>query len=191
MGVRTSVKNQTFSAWQFGRRFALGAITLALVVTASDRSGAASGSRGDASVQRNQQSNGQRGQTTPSATPRPDGQKPNQPRLPWWKDPEVIKEIRLTPDQANRIDKIWKKRETDMHGVATEHRKQKDELDRLMDQRKVGPDVIGLQVDRVEAQRTTLNKSWTVMIYQFSLILTPEQNTALKAYIDRTRRDRR
>lgn len=75
-----------------------------------------------------------------------------------------------------------------MHGVATEHRKQKDELDRLMAERRVGPDVIGLQVDRVEAQRTTLNKSWTVMNYQFSQILTPEQNTALKAYIDRTRR---
>ena len=158
-------------------------------MTASGRSGAASGSRFDVSVQRNQQSNAQRGQATP--TPKPDGQKPTQPRLPWWKDPVVIKEIRLTPDQANRIDKIWKKRETDMHGVATEHRKQKDELDKLMDERKVGPDVIGLQVDRVEAQRTTLNKSWTVMIYQFSRILTPEQNTALKAYIDRTRRDRR
>ena len=126
------MNNQSFSAWQFGRRFTLGAITLALVVTASGRSGAASGSRFDVSVQRNQQSNAQRGQATP--TPRPDGQKPNQPRLPWWKDPVVIKEIRLTPDQANRIDAIWKKRETDMHGVATEHRKQKDELDRLIKQ---------------------------------------------------------
>lgn len=137
-------------------------------------------------MQRTHQSNAQRGHPTP--TPRPDGQKPNQPRVPWWKDPDVIKEIRLTPDQANRLDAIWKKREQDMHGVATEHRKQKDELDRLMAERRVGPDVIGLQVDRVEAQRTTLNKSWTVMNYQFSQILTPEQNTALKAYIDRTRR---
>ena len=185
MGVRTTVKNPSFRAWQFGRRFALGAVTLVLVLSAADQSGATSG---DARGQRNQ-SNAQRGQATP--TPRADGQKPSQPRVPWWKDPLVIKEIRLTPDQANKIDKIWKKREQDMHGVAAEHRKQKDELDRLMADRRVGPDVIGLQVDRVEAQRTTLNKSWTVMNYQFSLILAPEQNTALKAYIDRTRRDRR
>ena len=41
------------------------------------------------------------------------------------------------------------------------------------------------------AQRTTLNKSRTIMIYQFSLVLSPEQNTALKAYFERNRRDRR
>jgi hypothetical protein len=29
------------------------------------------------------------------------------------------------------------------------------------------------------------------MIYQFSLVLTPEQNTALKAYFERNRHDRR
>lgn len=187
MGVRIGVKNHRFAAWQFGRRFALGAVTLMLVLLAGGPSGAAAGDPGNSWGQRNQ-SNGQRGQSAPA---RQGDQKSNQSKAPWWKDPVVIKEIRLTPDQANRIDAIWKRREQAMHGVATEHKKQKDELDRMMAERKVGPDVIGLQVDRVEAQRTTLNKSWTVMIYQFSLILTPEQNTALKAYIERTRRDRR
>jgi Spy/CpxP family protein refolding chaperone len=185
MGVRTTVKNHPFSAWQFGRRFALGAITLLLVISASGRSAAISGRR-DARVEQSQ-SSGQRGQATPSR-PSPDVQKPSQPRVPWWKDPVVVKELRLTPDQSSRIDAIWKKRETDMHAASKEYERQREELNRLMAERKVGVDVIGVQHDRVEAQRTTLNKSRTIMIYQFSLVLTPEQNTALKAYFERNRR---
>jgi Spy/CpxP family protein refolding chaperone len=159
-----------------GRRCVLGAVTLMLVASVADRGLAQSG-------------NGQRGQATPARQdpPRPEGP----PRVPFWKDPAVIKEISLTPDQAKRIESIWTKREQEMHGVVTEHRKQQAELERLVAERKVGPDVIGLQVDRVEAQRTTLNKSWTVMMYRFSLIMTPEQNAALKAYSERNRRNRR
>ena len=78
-----------------------------------------------------------------------------------------------------------------MHAASKEYERQKDELNRLMAERKVGVDVIGVQHDRVEAQRTTLNKSRTIMIYQFSLVLTPEQNTALKAYFERIHRERR
>jgi len=163
------VKNQTFLARSFSRRLALSALTLVLVAPAADRSMA----------------------TFAYSEEAQESQRSSQPRLPWWKDPVVVKELSLTPDQAAKIDAIWKKREQEMHGVVIEHKKQQDELDRLVAERKVGPDVIGLHVDRVEAQRTTLNKSWTVMIYQFSRILSPEQNTALKAYFERNRRNRR
>ena len=186
MGVRTSVKNHPFSAWQFGRRLVLGVVTATLVISASGRSGAISGSLGNGEFQRNQ-SNPQRGQATPA---RPE-QRPNQPRAPWWKDPVVIKELSLTTDQSAKIDALWRKRETEMHAPSKAYERQKEELNRLMAERKVGVDVIGVQHDRVEAQRTTLNKSRTIMIYQFSLVLTPEQNTALKAYFERIRRERR
>jgi Spy/CpxP family protein refolding chaperone len=167
-----------------GRILGLGALTVALVISAADRSIATSGT-----TRSGVQAGASAGRQNPSA--RQDGQRSSQPRLPWWKDPAVIKELKLTADQTARIDSLSRKRELAMAGAAAEHKKQQDELIRLMEERKVGPDIIGLQVDRVEAQRTTLNKSWTVMLYQFSLILTPEQNVALKEYRDRTRRSDR
>ena len=111
--------------------------------------------------------------------------------VPWWKDAAVIKEISLTPDQAARIDGVWRKRETEMHGVAVESKKQQDELTRLVAERKVGVDVIGLQFDRNEALRSMLAKSRAIALYQTSLILTAEQNTALRAIRERNRRERR
>ncbi len=171
----------------FGRLLGLGALTLALVMSAADRSVATSGAirRGhDGALATQPQRNDGLGE----------GQRPagsSQPRLPWWKDPVVIKELDLKPDQATRIEALWRNREQKMAGAAAEHKKQQDELNRMMAERKVGPETIGLQVDRVEAQRTALNKSWTVMIYEFSLVMTPAQNTALQAYRARTRRQGR
>ena len=136
--------------------------------------------------QRNQ-SNGQRGQTAPA---KPDQHAPQQ-RLPWWKDPAIIREINLTPDQAAKVDAIWRKRETEMQSVAKEYERQRDELSRLMAERRVGVDVISIQHDRVEAQRTILNKSRAIALYQSSLILSAEQNKALKTIGERNRRDRR
>ena len=134
------------------------------------------------------QSNAARGQAPPA---RPDTQKPSQPKVPWWKDPSVIREISLTPDQSAKIDAIWRKRQTEMHGVALEQQKQEDELKRLLSERKVGVDVIGLQFDRSEALRSMLDKSRAIALYQTSLILSADQNKALKAIGERNRRDRR
>lgn len=176
------MKIQTFTAWQFGRRLALGTVTLLLVISAADSGRAAGDDHGNAW---GRSQNGQRGQAANTA------QHPPQQRLPWWKDPAVVKEISLTPDQAARIDAIWRKRETDMQPIAKEYERQRDELSRLMAERRVGIDVISIQLDRVEAQRTTLNKSRTIALYQSSLILSAEQNKALKAIGERNRRDRR
>lgn len=163
---------------------ALGALTMVLVASAADRTVATWALSEGASYDGAQQS-GARGQVAQEA------QRSSQPRLPWWKDPVVIKEISLTPDQGAKIDAIWRKREKDMHGNVIEFRKQETELARMLAERKVGVDVIGIQIDRVEAQRTTLNKSRAIALYETSLVLSAEQNKALKAIGERNRRDRR
>ncbi len=167
----------------------LGALTLSLVVLAADGRVATS-ARDEAHGNRWAWS---RSQQPPQAA-RPDSQRPpSQPRVPWWKDAAVIKEISLTPDQAARIDAVWRKREHDMHGVAVESKKQQGLNSRgWWPSARSGVDVIGLQFDRNEALRTILAKSRTVIaLYQISLILTPEQNTALRAIWERNRRERR
>jgi hypothetical protein len=106
-------------------------------------------------------------------------------RLPFWKDPAVVKEVGLTPEQAKQIDKLWHDRWKEMTGRAEELRKQEIELERMIAARTVNPDVVALQIDRVEAQRTMLYKSRTLMLYRMALVLTPEQNKGMKTIWDR------
>jgi len=171
----------------FGELLGLGALTVALVISASDRSIARS------RLGRTVPQTAASAERDTAGQTRQEGRQsgPSQPRVRWWKDPAVIKELDLKPEQADRIETLWKTRERRMAPAAAEHKKQQEELNRMMAERKVGPETIGLQVDRVEAQRTALNKSWTVMIYEFSLVLTPKQNKALQDYRARTRRQGR
>lgn len=133
--------------------------------------------------------------TQPAGTPsktqqaRPDNDnRGNQPRrVWWWKNPEVMKEIGISPELSKKIDDLFHKRLPEAMAQEREFKKQDDELNRLLRERTVGADVIAVQVDRVEAQRTTLNKTRTVMIYQMYQLLSAEQYTKLVAYNERRR----
>ncbi len=103
-------------------------------------------------------------------------------RGPWWKNPEVIKEVGITPEQSKKIDELFHKRWPEAVAQDKEYKKHNEELERLLRERTVGADVIALQVDRVEAQRTSLNKTRTVLIYQMYQLLSADQYAKLVAY---------
>ena len=81
----------------------------------------------------------------------------------WWK---MEPTLALTPDQSRQIDGIFQE------GIA-QLQKQKDELDRLsklsrlIETLATEPDVTR-QIDRVEAARSTLNKTRTLMLLHMS-----------------------
>jgi len=169
------VKITTYLPRRFWRLFTLGLVALTVALWADlPAAKSASGDQGRSSQSRKE-------------PPRPES---SSPRIGWWKDPAVVKELKITPEQAARIEAVWQQREQNMRGASVEYRKHRDALNTMLAERKVGLDVIGVQVDRVEAQRTTLEKSRVLMLYDFSLILTPKQNELLQAYLQRNRRGR-
>jgi Spy/CpxP family protein refolding chaperone len=105
----------------------------------------------------------------------------------WWKVPEVMKEIGLTPEQSKTIDALFQKRLPEAMARDTEYKKQQAILDKLLSERTVGSDVIGVQLDRVEALRTTQNKTRTIMFYEMHKVLSAEQYNKLVKYWERTR----
>jgi Spy/CpxP family protein refolding chaperone len=134
---------------------------------------------------------------TPSATAktqqaRPDGQNRGngQRRAPWWKDAETMQEIGISPELSKKIDTLFHKGLPEAMANDRELKKQEAELHRLIKERTVGADVIAVQVDRVEAQRTTLNKRRTVMLYQMYQLLSAEQYAKLVAFNERRRNGR-
>lgn len=128
------------------------------------------GNRGDSSREQN---SGQRGD-----------------RFYWWKDAEVMKELGITPHLSKKIDELFHKRLPQASAQWVEFQKQNKELDRLIRERKVGADVISVQLDRVEAQRTMVNKSRTLMYYEIYQLLSAEQYAKLVAFNERRRNGR-
>jgi Spy/CpxP family protein refolding chaperone len=108
----------------------------------------------------------------------------------WWKDAKTMQAISITADQSKQIDDLFHTRFPEARAQDTELRKHEKELDRLLRERRVGIDVISVQLDRVEAQRTTLNKTRTLMLYQMYQVLSAEQYVKLIAYWEQIRTGR-
>jgi Spy/CpxP family protein refolding chaperone len=95
-------------------------------------------------------------------------------RLPWWKNDQVVKELGLTPDQADRIDQIFQ-------GTRPELRQELDELERLerklshLIQTDADEAVVVRWIDKVETARAALSKTRSVMYLRMRQIMTADQ----------------
>ncbi len=95
---------------------------------------------------------------------------------PWWKD--FQKTLALTPDQSTRLEAVFQSALPHLRHKRDELERQEEELSRLI-QADADDTTIAKQSDRVEAVRTVLNKSRTLMLVHMRAILTPEQRTRL------------
>jgi Spy/CpxP family protein refolding chaperone len=105
----------------------------------------------------------------------------------WWK---MEPTLALSAEQSTQIDGIFQE------GIG-QLQKQKDELDRLeaklsrMIATMTTETEVTHQIDRVEATRSTLNKTRTLMLLHMRLVLTPEQRLKLNALLDRRNQERK
>ena len=105
----------------------------------------------------------------------------------WWKSEPTLA---LSPEQSTQIESIFQE------GIAQLQR-QKDELDRLeaklssLIETSASELEVTHQIDRVEAVRSTLNKTRTLMLLHMRLVLKPEQRAKLNALRDRREQERK
>lgn len=102
------------------------------------------------------------------------------PRKPFWQDEVIKKEIALTDQQVQKIQALSDAAKPEFDKYREEFTKEQKELDRLMSIR--AEDItVSMQIDRVEALRTVLNKRQTLLRYRIHKVLTPQQDARLKA----------
>jgi Spy/CpxP family protein refolding chaperone len=117
-------------------------------------------------------------------------QSDNAPRpFAWWKSEPFKKELGLTVDQANRIDKIWETTRPELRQEWDELSKLEGKLSRLI-QSDADEAVLTRQIDRVETARASANKTRSLMLVQMLKVLTPDQRTQFGALHDRWEKER-
>jgi Spy/CpxP family protein refolding chaperone len=105
----------------------------------------------------------------------------------WWK---MEPTLALSADQSTQIDAIFQ------DGIA-QLQKQKADLDRLeaklssLIETSASEAEVTHQIDRVEAARSTLNKTRTLMLLHMRLVLKPDQRVKLNALRDRREQERK
>jgi Spy/CpxP family protein refolding chaperone len=103
----------------------------------------------------------------------------------WWNDADVQKELGLAAEKIERINSFYARRNAELRPVVHEYQKQLAELDKLTRERLVDPETYLVQVLRVEAARSRLSESRTMLLYRMYRELTPEQHRKLQDMMDR------
>lgn len=114
----------------------------------------------------------------------------SQDRRFWWKDAGTMRELGLSRRQSDQIEEIWKSSSPSLRGLHKELGGLEAEFNRLMKENTAEERVIMLQIDRVEAVRSQINKSRTLMLYRMHQVLTPVQYQKLTQILDRQRKER-
>ena len=96
-------------------------------------------------------------------------------RFKWWESEEVKTEIGLTNTQSADIEAIFRAIRPKQKELMQRLEREEDELATIMHRRQAEEWEILLQIDKVEAARSALSKTRTLMLYRMHRELTSEQ----------------
>jgi periplasmic protein CpxP/Spy len=103
----------------------------------------------------------------------------------WWKHPQAAEELKLSPDQINKLDDIFLKYKTSMIDIRATIEKKELELDTLLDKNVVDDATILKKADDLIATKGELQKTYLRMLLEMKKILTPDQVKKIKEFRDK------
>jgi Spy/CpxP family protein refolding chaperone len=98
----------------------------------------------------------------------------------WWNDVEVQRDLGLTQAKVNRIDSIYRNRSARLQPTVERYKAELKVLDEMTRAASADEATYRLQVLQVEALRSEISLTRTVMLYGFFRELQPEQHRKLQ-----------
>lgn len=114
----------------------------------------------------------------PSMAGASEGQRPSK----WWQNPVCKARVGLTGAQTAEIERIFKSVLDELRAEKAELERQEAALSRLLAGSNDDEAVVVRTIDRVEAARSALAKTRTLMLYRMHRLLSPDQRAKLDAF---------
>jgi Spy/CpxP family protein refolding chaperone len=106
----------------------------------------------------------------------------------WWQSDEYKRELRLTPEQSKKLEDVFQAAVPTLKSLKKALDQAESEFERLLERGDDGS--VMDQVERVEAARSELNKSHTLMMLKMKRVLTAEQWAKFNAMHQAAERER-
>jgi Spy/CpxP family protein refolding chaperone len=97
----------------------------------------------------------------------------------WWKNPRVVENLSLTPDQVKRMDGIFQESRIKLIDLHANVQKQEVMLEPLLSANPLDTAKAQAQIDKVADARAELEKTNARMLLGIRAVLTPDQWTKL------------
>jgi len=99
----------------------------------------------------------------------------------WWKDPEIVTAIALTPDQQKHIEDLFIQSRTQLIQLHATLETQQLQLGPVLDANPVDQPKAMAVIDKIANSRADLEKANAKMLLSIRGVLTPDQWTKLQA----------
>ena len=108
----------------------------------------------------------------------------------WWQTERFQKELALTADQIKRIEGIYQTTEPTLRAQKAAVDKHEEKVSKVIQDPKSDEPMLLQAMDRLEAARSEVSRTRTLMLYRIRRVLTDEQNVKMKAMHDHDRAER-
>src|SRR5918993_5930661 len=107
-----------------------------------------------------------------------EGQRPSK----WWQSRICKARVGLSDSQTAELERIFQSVRDELRAEKAELEKQEATLSRLLTESNDDEAVVVRTIDRVEAARSALAKTRTLMLYRMHRLLSPDQRARLDAF---------
>ena len=99
----------------------------------------------------------------------------------WWKNPDIIQKLTITPDQQKRMDDIFQQSRIQLIDLKAAVEKEEVLLEPMLAVNPPDTNKILAQIDKAAQARAELEKANAKMLLGIRTVLTPDQWTKLQA----------
>ena len=101
-------------------------------------------------------------------------------KFKWWQSDRFIHDLGLTPDQSARIEEVFQASWPALQAAKQDLDRLEAELSRMIGDGTASEVKVLHQIDRVEASRSAMGRTRSLMLYRMHRILTADQRARLK-----------
>jgi Spy/CpxP family protein refolding chaperone len=113
------------------------------------------------------------------------------PPFKWWQSEEFRRELNLTTDQISRIEQIFQESLPALKASKRDLDRLDRELSALIADGETSEAQVLRLIDQVEASRSALGRTRSLMLFRMHQVLRPEQRVKLTALHEQRERERR
>ena len=108
----------------------------------------------------------------------------------WWQRDRYQKELKLTEEQVTRLEGLFQTTVPTLRAQKAALDRREAKLSNVISDPASDEPAVLLATDRLEAARTELSRTRTLMLFRMRRILTDEQNERMKRLHDRDKAER-
>lgn len=111
-------------------------------------------------------------------------------KFKWWQSEYFVQQLGLTPDQASRVEEVFQASWPALQAAKADLDRLETELSKMIAEGTAGESKVLQQIDKVEASRSAMGRTRSLMLYRMHRVLTPDQRVRLKALYEQKQREK-